>query len=257
MAGSFLMGGVMTPREVTLKYFEKSKVFLKRSRISILAGGVMAGMLIAMAGLVSYAATMDSANFVGMGITKILRGIIFSFGLLTIVISGGDLFTGTLLYTPGTSGAEKIELLKRMGLVIFGNFLGSIFLLLLAQASGALTSPLVEVIEPIAQGKMALSPLAALVSGFLCNFLVTLSLRAMEASPDFGGKALANILVITVFIIGGFEHSVANLFTIPAGMGLGVLGQVNFYTTLALVIIGNGLGGAFLGYLANYIYKDL
>lgn len=247
----------MTPREVTLKYFDKSKIFLKRSKISILAGGVMAGMLIAMAGFVSYASTLDAAQYVGMGITKILRGVIFSFGLLTIVFSGGDLFTGTLLYTPGTSSQEKLELLKRMGLVILGNFIGSIFLLLLVRASGSLTEPIVQVIEPIAEGKMALSPLAAVLSGFLCNFLVTLALRSMEASPDFAGKALANTLVIAVFIIGGFEHSVANLFTIPAGLGLGVLSRLNFYTTLFLVILGNALGGAFLGYLANYIYKDL
>lgn len=247
----------MTPREVTLSYFNKSQTFLKRSRISILVGAIMAGMLISMAGFVTYTSTVDSAAFIGVGLTKIVRGIIFSFGLLTIVFSGGDLFTGTLLYVPGTTGEEKKELLIRMLIVILGNFIGSIFLYLTLDWAGSLSSSFVETVKPIAEAKMALTPFAAVAAGFLCNFLVTLALRTMEASPDFAGKAIGNILVITVFIIGGFEHSVANLFTIPAGLGLGVLGVATFYKNLFFVIIGNALGGAFLGYVANFIYKDL
>ena len=100
----------MTPREVTLSYYKKSQVFLKRSKTSILVGAIMAGMLISMGGFATYTSTVDSAAFIGLGFTKILRGLIFSFGLMSIVFSGGDLFTGTLLYVPGTTSKEKLEL---------------------------------------------------------------------------------------------------------------------------------------------------
>lgn len=247
----------MTPKQVTMNYLDKSSIFLKRTISSILMGGVIAGMLIAMAGYVSYGATYDSSVFLGEGITKILRGIIFSFGLLGIVLSGGDLFTGTMLYVPGTSVKDKIELSKRIALVLFSNFIGAIVLLLLLQMSGSLHPKLMDIFIPIARTKLYLDPVKALAAGFLCNFLVCLTLRVMEASIDAAGKALACILIITVFFIGGFEHSVANLFIIPAGLGLQVLGQWIFYKTLFFVVLGNILGGAFLGYASVYTYKDI
>lgn len=247
----------MTPKEVSVKYIDKSNIFLRRSYSSIFIGGIMAGMLIAMAGYVSYGATYDSSIFVGEGITKILRGIIFSFGLLAIVLSGGDLFTGTMLYVPGISLKDKIEISKRIGLVLFSNFVGAIALLLLLQTAGSLHPKIIDVMSPIAKTKLYLYPIKALSSGFLCNLLVCLALRAMEASKDVAGKAIANILIISVFFIGGFEHSVANLFIIPAGLGLQVLGQWFFYKTLFYVVLGNMLGGVFLGYASGYMYKDL
>ncbi|NLY37027.1 MAG: formate/nitrite transporter family protein [Tissierellia bacterium] len=247
----------MTPKEVSIQYIDKSNTFLKRSSSSIFMGGIMAGMLIAMAGYVSYGATYDSSVFVGEGITKILRGIIFSFGLLGIVLSGGDLFTGTLLYVPGTSNKQKIELTKRIALVLFSNFVGSIALLVLLQLAGSLHPKLIDIVNPIAKTKLYLDPIKAVSAGFLCNFLVCLALRAMEASKDAAGKAIACILIITVFFIGSFEHSVANLFIIPAGLGLQILGLWVFYKTLFFVVLGNILGGVFLGYATGYIYKDI
>lgn len=247
----------MTPKEVSIKYLDKTGVFLKRSKMSILMGGIMAGMLIAMAGYVSYGSTFDSSAFVGEGITKILRGIIFSFGLLGIVMSGGDLFTGTMLYIPGSSSEEKIELSLRIALVLFSNAIGAILLLVLLQKAGSLHPKLLEVLRTTAKGKLSVDPLRAVTAGFLCNYLVCLTLRVMEASKDAAGKAIACILIITVFFIGGFEHSVANLFIIPAGLGLSVLGSWLFYKTLFFVVLGNILGGLFMGYSANYIYKDL
>lgn len=247
----------MTPREVTLSYYKKSQVFLKRSKTSILVGAIMAGMLISMGGFATYTSTVDSAAFIGLGFTKILRGLIFSFGLMSIVFSGGDLFTGTLLYVPGTTSKEKLELVKRMGIVLFGNFLGSIFLYFVLSWAGSMSTSFHDTINPVAEAKLALSPFQAVAAGFLCNFLVTLALRTIEASSDFAGKALANALVIAVFIIGGFEHSVANFFTLPAGMGIGVLATAAFYKNIFFVVIGNALGGAFLGYMSNFIYKDL
>lgn len=247
----------MSPKQVSLNYLEKGNSFLNRSYRSIFMGGILAGMCIALAGFLSYSASYDTTVFVGEGITKILRGIIFSFGLLSIVLSGGDLFTGTMLYLPGTSAGKKAELSKRIGIVLFSNFIGSIFVLLLLKMGGSFQPKILETMKPIARGKLYLSPLTAVAAGFLCNFLVCLALRSIEASKDAAGKAIACILIIMVFVIGGFEHSVANLFIIPAGLGLEVLGQMIFYKTLFFVLIGNILGGVFVAYGSSYTYKDI
>ena len=116
----------------------------------------------------------------------------------------------------------------------------------------------------IAAGKTSLAFWPALVMGILCNWLVCLAVWMQTAAKDVAGKILAMFFPIWLFVISGFEHSVANMYYIPAGIfakanpnlleaarTLGVSEQLlanlnweNFFAVNLLpVTVGNILGG--------------
>ena len=70
----------------------------------------------------------------------------------------------------------------------------------------------------VALGKVNLPPEKAFVSGILCNILVCLAIFMAGSAKDVAGKILAIFFPIWVFVISGFEHCVANMYYIPAGI---------------------------------------
>ena len=128
----------------------------------------------------------------------------------------------------------------------------------------------------VALAKVAISPLAAVTSGILCNMLVCLAILMAGAAKDVAGKILAVFFPIWAFVIGGFEHCVANMFYIPAGILAaskpeyvakaeelyGITAQqcagltaVNSLNNFIPVTIGNIIGGAvFIGVMYYFIY---
>lgn len=87
----------------------------------------------------------------------------------------------------------------------------------------------------------------ALIRGILCNIIVVLAIWMATAAQDIVSKLFASWFPIMLFVLCGFEHSVANMFFIPMGMLLGAnvtIGQL--ITNLVVVTIGNIIGGAIL-----------
>ena len=69
-----------------------------------------------------------------------------------------------------------------------------------------------------AVGKTALSFQNAFFLGVLCNWLVCLAVWMSFAARDIAGKVLVIFFPIWIFVTSGFEHSVANMYYIPAGI---------------------------------------
>lgn len=241
----------------------------KLSPINQLLLGLLAGAFIAFA---SEGSNMAAFNLLAKpetyGLGKALAGSIFGTGLMFVVIAGGELFTGNCLMVVGVLDRKiKIgSMFRNWFFVYLGNLIGSILIAVMMTYSGLFNSGgagLGGMTIKIASYKVGLPFLSALFLGIMCNWIVCLAVWMATASKDIAGKALTIFFAIWLFITSGFEHSVANMYYIPAGIlaksnadwaqasGLSAekLAQLNwgtfFYNNLLPVTLGNIIGGAF------------
>lgn len=257
-------------------YTEKAKI--KTKNLLILA--FFAGVFISLAAEASsLAASNLLANKDTIGLGKLVQGLVFTPGLIFVILAGGELFTGNCLMI--TALLDKKIGLKAMAkswvLVYFGNFIGALFIAFLMKYSGQwlLGDGLVGVRTIlIAKGKIELTFSQALILGILANFLVCLGVWMSLGAKSYGSKALAAFFPVAIFVLSGFEHSIANMYYIPAGifaknipslagktgLDVGALADINFsnmvFENLLPVTIGNIIGGAiFVGLLYYLAYK--
>ncbi|MDR0670404.1 MAG: formate/nitrite transporter family protein [Treponema sp.] len=157
------------------------------------------------------------------GLGRALAGAVFGIGLMLVLIAGGELFTGNCLIIAGVLD-RKVPLSKMLvnWLVVYaGNFAGAVCIAFLMSVSGLFSGGdglLGGMTIKIAAGKMALPFWPAFVLGVLCNWMVCLAVWVSYASKELPGKLLACFFVIFLFVTSGFEHSVANMYYVPAGI---------------------------------------
>ena len=182
--------------------------------------GMLAGAFIAIGGAASNTAAHAIEN---VGVARAVAGSIFGVGLMLVVFMGGELFTGNCLMI--TSVMDKkttwAKSIRNLVVVWCSNFLGALIFDALLIYSGNLnyTSGLLGAYTiKVAIGKIALSPVQCITSGILCNILVCFAVLMAVAAKDIAGKIWAIFFPIWAFVICGFEHCVANMFYIPAGM---------------------------------------
>ena len=112
-----------------------------------------------------------------------------------------------------------------------------------------------------AAGKCTLSFGDAFIRGIFCNFLVCLAVWISFAAKDVAGKIIGLFFPIMIFVVCGFEHSVANMYFIPMGMALGAKITISqLIKNLVFVTIGNIIGGAIaipVLYHNSYLKDDL
>lgn len=224
--------------------------------------GFLAGLMIAFAALASTITSMnllnDPATF---GLGKLVCATVFTSGLIMVVITGSELFTGNMLMLTSLYN-RKIslkQLLRNWGLVYLGNLCGSLFLVLLVAASGIFNYDqglLGTTTANIAHSKMALSFGSALILGTLCNILVCIAVWMAFAAQSVSGKILAIFFPILLFVASGFEHSIANMYYIPAGLFASAdFNWWGFLGNLLPVTLGNIIGGGL--FVATFFYLSL
>ncbi len=217
----------------------------------LFAFGVLAGMYIAFGSAV--AAAVLSGGTLDAGLAKFIAGSVFSIGLILVLIPGSELFTGNILMTIGFM-YRKYSLLKvlRNWLVVYSaNLLGATAIAWLVFKSGLLVhlgdlTPMGAVAAKIAETKLQLSFTEALCRGVLCNMLVCLAVIMCIASRTIEGKILGIYFPIMTFVASGYEHSIANMYFLPAGLMAKGEFVPNFFTifnNLIPVTIGNIIGG--------------
>ncbi len=183
-------------------------------------------------------------------VSKLLGGATFSAALILVLLLGGELFTGTNLAMGVALYENKVtfpQAVRVWILAYLGNFIGIFVLCLLMAGSGAARDLLSSYLALMVPGKLSPPWYSLLLKGVLCNFLVCLGVFAGYKLKSEMGKATLCVLVITVFVLAGFEHSVANiayfsLYVLYLGTAqLPAMGWNLFWVTL-----GNLLGGAVL-----------
>lgn len=230
--------------------------------------GLMAGFFIAIAGA---GANMGAYYFLAdpltCGIGKMISGVIFPAGLMMVVFAGAELFTGNNLMLTGIlDGKITVSaMLKNWIIVYTANLAGSVIVAWLAAYSGLFATGggmLEEVTVSIAAGKLDLTFSQAFVRGILCNFLVCIAVWMANGADSTIGKIFSMFFPIWLFVTAGFEHSVANMFFIPAalfteaGGAAGLTWSGFFIDNLLPVTLGNIAGGSILvGGIYYFAYK--
>lgn len=214
-------------------------------------------------------ATSLAVVVTSQGVPPIVGAILFPVGFVMLVLLGFELATGNFALLPAGLVAGQISpnrMLRNWSWVYVGNFLGSVFYALLfywtvtnCGATGG--GPVGEVLKTIAQKKtvayMALGWrgwATALTKGILCNWMVTIGAMLALVSRSTIGKIVAMWLPIMTFFAQGFEHSIVNMFVIPAGMMFGAPVSVSrwlFWNQLP-VTLGNIASGALFTGIALY-----
>ena len=200
---------------------------------------------------------------------RALSGIIFPIGLSMVVIAGGELFTGNcLLFIPVLDHQISwMDFAKNLVIVYLGNLVGSLFIAVLANYGHVLSlysNELARSAVTTASLKANIPFIDGLVKGILCNVLVCIAVWASQAAEELSGRIIALYLPIFLFIVCGFEHSVANMYFIPCGMiaqhVYGFTGYnisfFGFLWNLLPVTLGNLVGGSLLvsgGYYLAYL----
>lgn len=270
-----------SPAETTEKFVEIGHKKANSSVFKLLMLGILAGAFIAFA---SEGSNVAIHTITSVGIGKALAGALFATGLMMVVITGAELFTGnTLIVVSCLEGKAKWRsLLKNWIVVYIGNFVGSMIIVMFIYLSGQFNFSnglLGGFTIKLAVYKVNLSFTNALFMGILCNWLVCMAVWMAASAKDITGKLLAIFFPIWLFITSGFEHSIANMYYIPAGimaksnevwmnsaLSLGVnankLAGLNWssfiFKNLIPVTIGNIIGGSiFVGtmYWLSYLYK--
>jgi formate/nitrite transporter len=182
--------------------------------------GMMAGAYIAFAAEGSTMAVHDVSS---VGLSRFIAGVIFSTGLMLVLICGAELFTGNVLILTGVlDGSVGIAaMLRNWFWVYIGNLIGSILLAYLMYASGLwLYNGGLHgaAVIKLASSKVSLTFGQAFTRGILCNWLVCLAVWMSYAAKDISGKIWGIFFPIMLFVTSSFEHSVANMYYISAGI---------------------------------------
>lgn len=251
---------MLSPNEIAKKTIEVGKSKAKLSSGKMLLLGIFAGMFIALAGV--------GATFGNAYGGKIAGALIFPVGLIMVVLAGSELFTGNnLMLIPWIKNKISLgQLLKNWLLVFLGNFIGALLVAFLVTYSGVFDN-ISESVIATATTKSNLGFLEATIRGIFCNFLVCIAVWMAFGAETVSGKILAIFGPIMLFVLCGFEHSVANMFYGPAGIFVAFKNgltpeNLNFglflFHNLLPVTLGNIIGGAGLvsvGYYLAYLRK--
>lgn len=187
--------------------------------------GILAGVYIGFGAEVATLVSHDASGFLGVGVTKLIAGGVFSVGLMMVVIAGAELFTGNNLIALSVlqKKASLSGLFRNWTIVYFANFVGSLLLVSLIVATGLwaqnhfLTGALAL---KIANVKVNLTFMEAFTRAILCNWLVCIAVWMAVAARTVVGKVFAIFFPIMVFVASGYEHCIANMYFIPKGMWL-------------------------------------
>ncbi len=208
---------------------------------------ILAGMYIALSGM-AYLTSLY--YFDGSGMGKLIGSFLFPTGLLLILITGAELFTGNNLLTLAWLH-HKITLPK-LGLnwllVWIFNAIGAFVIALFISKSGIIHDTFSNLVYNVLQGKLELSFMEAFMRGILCNLLVAIAVWLSYGAETLAGKLFAIWMPITVFVFSGFEHSVANMFYFSFGYLEGMTSSISsiLVNNLIPVTLGNVIGGGLI-----------
>lgn len=265
-----------SPKEIAARIENAAVVKSTGEPLRVFALAILAGAFISFAALLYTIVTYDAAG-ISAGLMRLVGGISFCLGLVLVIVAGAELFTGNNLIVMAYVDRKVSfkQVLQNWVIVFFGNFVGALGIMVLIYFSGhwLIDGAAVGVkAVAIANAKVNLTWMEAFTRGILCNILVCMAVWLCFAGRTVVDKVAAIFFPITAFVALGFEHCVANMYFIPAGlllinqqtevtpmlanMDLENLTVVGFFiNNLIPVTLGNIIGGSFfVGLFYWFIY---
>ncbi len=254
------------PAEVALRVQSVGVAKAQMATLPLLMLGLLAGAFIGLGAM--FFTLVKSDPTLGFAMSSVLGGMVFSLGLLLVVVAGAELFTGNnLLAMAWADGKISTgQVLRNWTLVCLANLVGAVGLALLVFASGHTElngGGVGQQAVKIALAKQALPWFQAFVRAILCNVLVCMAIWMAMAGRSVTDKMVAIVLPITAFVAAGFEHSIANMYFMPLGMliqfftppptGIALITWSGMLGNLVPVIAGNLVGGSVLVALTYHV----
>ena len=256
---------MLKPAEFVTSY---AAIGASKTRMSIrklLLLSILAGFLIGMGGAVTNTASHMIPN---ASAAKLISGMLFPIGLIMVLFMGAELFTGNCLIDISVLEGRTSwgGMLQNLVIVYLGNCLGAMALAWACVYSGQLDlsgGRLAAWTIQVAAAKCSIPFGKAVVLGILCNILVCGGVMCGLCGKSAAGRAIGAFVPVAFCVICGFEHCVANMYYIPAGLfALAQYGELVVQTNCASltwsnfvlanllpVTIGNILGGCSFGAL--------
>lgn len=240
-----------------------------RDEVALVVLGLLAGAFIAL-GAVFMTVVLTGAGDLPWGVARLLGGLVFSLGLILVIVGGAELFTGdSLMIVACASGRITPGALMRAWLLVYaGNIVGAVGTAALVFLSGQYAfagGGVGHTALAIASAKAALPTVELFFLAVLCNVLVCLAVWMSFGARSTSDKVLVIVPPIAAFVAAGFEHSIANLYLLPyalaikawagpafwAGMGDGATAYPDLTVAgalhnIAVSTIGNLVGGSLM-----------
>lgn len=247
------------PKALTQYILHSSKFKANKGYPVLMIQGITAGLYIALGAIASLKV---SAAITTPGLGDFLGAVVFPVGIIAILIMQAELFTSDCMvmiavYTRHTTITKIFRILL---LVFFCNLLGAIFAAFLTQASGIFSQATIDLVSKKALHKVELPFAQLLASSILCNIIVCTGVCLAYASKDDVAKVITLWLAITVFVISGTEHVVANMYYLFVALFYGAPIPISgIVYNLGIAGIGNFIGGGIIVSGINYVlsYKDV
>jgi len=241
---------MLSPQEVADATIKAAEGKTKLNFIQTFLLGIFAGVFIGF-GTHGYLTVTQTLGNIDAGLSKLIGASVFPVGLMLVLMAGAELFTGNNLMTIALVDKRITfkSLSKNWIIVYVGNFIGSILLAYAIYKSGLYSGDNIKNLAiSVGEAKLSLSFHDALIRGILCNMIVTLSVWFATAAKDITGKILAIWFPIMLFVLSGFEHSIANMFFLPIAKFVGLESTwLNIWlNNLIPVTIGNVIGGGII-----------
>ncbi|QPB43379.1 formate transporter FocA [Rodentibacter haemolyticus] len=271
----------LTPLEAT-NFAEEAAVYKAKKRpfLSFMSG-ISAGACIALA-FIFYTTTQTASAGAPWGLTKLVGGLVFSIGVIMVVLLGSELFTSSTLTLIARIGGKITtwQMIRNWIAVYFGNFAGSLIIVAFVWFGGQTMTANGQwglTILTTAQHKIHHTWVEAFNLGILCNIMVCLAVWLSYSGRTVIDKAFIMIMPIGLFVASGFEHCVANMFMIPMGIITAHYSTPEFWQQLGIeagkyadldvyhfiiknlipVTLGNIVGGAVcVGLFQRYLTKS-
>jgi|JI10StandDraft_1071094.scaffolds.fasta_scaffold562766_2 formate transporter len=191
--------------------------------VRLFALAVLAGAFIGLGAMAATTLWSGTTGALPFGVARMLGGLVFSLGLILVVLGGAELFTGNNLMVMALAGRRitVLALLRAWGIVFVGNLVGALGTAVLVFLGGhhfLADGTVGATALAIGEAKAALPPARAFFLGVLCNVLVCLAVWICYGARSMTDKVVVILFPVAAFVAAGFEHSVANMYFIPKGL---------------------------------------
>jgi formate/nitrite transporter len=228
----------LLPPEMALACEAAGAAKTARDTLALFVLGVLAGAFIAF-GAIFMTVVLTGAEGIPWGVARLLAGLVFSVGLILVIVGGGELFTGDSLMIVAFASRRitLAALLRAWSLVYVGNVVGALgtaALMFLAGQYGLSGGAVGKTALAIAASKAALPTVQLFFLSVSCNVLVCLAVWMSFGGRTTTDKVMVIVPPIAAFVAAEFEHSVANLYLLPYALAIKAWTGQEFWTVFGL-----------------------
>ena len=243
-----------TPADTYFIGVAKGVANSKLSTAKTLHASLVGGMQVGIGGLLCLVTcgALPGLAATNPGFVKFVFASLFPVCLMLILASGGQLYTGntaSLASAYWEGKVTKADVLKSWGLSWFGNFIGCLSMVWVGSYTGILSGGGAAMVAGMGVAKTAESSfMKMVVKGIFCNYLVCMAIFLATQARDMMGRYISIWVAVSTFVMTGYEHSVANMYLLPAALVAGTTASAKdmIFKNLIPVTIGNGIAGSIL-----------